>query len=158
VRGELITISPAGSEHGAVVVNATLLLGQYVKAGRLGVVFGAETGYKLAADPDTVLAPDVSFVPRERILASGLPRGYWPGAPDLAVEVLSPSDRGQKVSEKVGRWLAAGVRVVWTVDRKRRTVTVHRSPAEVVTLPEQDELDGGEVGPGFRNRVAEIFD
>jgi Uma2 family endonuclease len=158
VRGELITMSPAGSEHGAVVVNVTLLLGRYVKAGRLGVVFGAETGYKLATDPDTVLAPDISFIRRERIPASGLPQGYWPGAPDLAVEVLSPSDRAQKVHEKVKGWLAAGVQVVWTVDPTRRTVVVHRSPTEGVTLHEQDELDGEAVVPGFRCRVAEIFD
>lgn len=157
IKGELITMSPAGSEHGALVVNMTLPLAQYVKANDLGIVFGAETGFKVAENPDTVLAPDVSFISWERVPTSGIPKKYWPGAPDLAVEVLSPGDTAREVEVKVGQWLAAGARLVWTVNPKQRSVTVHRSPQDSDTLSETDELDGEEVVPGFRCRVSEIF-
>jgi Uma2 family endonuclease len=157
VKGELITMSPSGSEHGAIVVNLTVLVGQHVKANHLGIVFGAETGFKIADNPDTVLAPGVAFISRERIPESGVPKKYWPGAPDLAVEVLSPGDTAHEVEEKVGRWLAAGVRLVWTVNPRRKSVTAHRAPNDASTLSENDELDGEEVLPGFRCRVSEIF-
>ena len=157
VKGELRKMSPAGSEHGAIIVNLTLLLGQHVKANNLGVVFGAETGFKIAMSPDTVRAPDIAFVRRERIPESGIPKEFWPGAPDLAVEVLSPDDRAKKVNEKIDDWLASGASAVWVVNPKRRIVTVHRSQKETQTLLEDDELDGQDVVSGFRCRVADIF-
>jgi Uma2 family endonuclease len=157
VKGELRKMSPAGSEHGAIIVNITLLLGQYVKANSLGVCFGAETGFKIASDPDTVRAPDVAFVRRERIPESGITKKFWPGAPDLAVEVLSPGDSLEEVEEKVEDWLSAGTRAVWVVSPKRRGVTVYRSMTDVTRLSEADELDGGDVVQGFRCKVSEIF-
>ena len=157
IKGELKRMSPAGSEHGAIIVNLTLLLAQHVKANKLGVVFGAETGFKIASSPDTVRAPDIAFVRRERIPESGLPKEFWPGAPDLAVEVLSPGDRIKAVEEKVGDWLAAGASAVWVVDPKRKSVTVHGSSKDTRTLLEDDELDGQTVVSGFRCRVADIF-
>ena len=157
VKGELKKTLPAGFEHGAVAVNLTILLGQYVKANRLGVVLAAETGFKLASNPDTVLAPDVSFVRRERIPQSGRPKAFYPGAPDLAVEVVSPGDTKKEVAGKVTDWLAAGAGAVWIVDPKRRTVTVYLQQAEAVTLGETDELNGQDVVPGFRCNVSEIF-
>lgn len=157
VKGELRKMSPAGTEHGAVVFNLTLLLGQHLRVSKLGQGFGAETGFKIFSNPDTVRAPDIAFVRRERIPETGIPKNFWDIAPDLAVEVLSPSDTVNEVDEKVEDWLAAGVRVVWVVNPRTRAVTLHLSPHEVVVLHEQDELDGGEVVPGFRCRVAEIF-
>jgi Uma2 family endonuclease len=157
VKGELRKMSPAGSEHGAIIVNLTSPLDQYVKANQLGRVFGAETGFKLASDPDTVRALDIAFVRRERIPPTGIPKEYWPGAPDLAIEVLSPRDTVYAVDEKVEEWLAAGARAVWVVNPKRRTVTVYRPQAKAFTLADNEELDGQEVVPGFRCRVAEIF-
>lgn len=157
VKGELKIISPCGSEHRAVIVNLTVLPGQHIKARKLGVAFGAETGFKLASNPDTVRAPAISFVTHARIPATGIPKTYWSGAPDLAVEVLSPSDRDIEVKEKTAEWLANGARAVWLGDPKRRSVTVYRSANDVTTLTETDELDGQDVVPGFRCRVAEIF-
>src|SRR5262245_48721436 len=84
VRGELKTTSPAGSEHGAVVVRVTSPLDRHARETKLGIVFGAETGFQIESDPDTVRAPDVAFVRRERIPEGGLPKAFWPGAPDLA--------------------------------------------------------------------------
>lgn len=157
VKGELRRMSPSGWEHGVVVVNITLLVGQHVKTDNLGACCGAETGFKLASDPDTVRAPDLAFVGRERIPESGMPKKFWQGAPDLAVEVVSPGDTYSEVEEKVGGWLGAGARAVWVVDPRRRGVSVYRPVADVTRLSEGDELDGGEVVPGFRCKVSEIF-
>jgi Uma2 family endonuclease len=157
VKGELRKMSPAGSEHGAIIVNITVLLGQHVKSNKLGVCFGAETGFKIATDPDTVRAPDVALVSRGRIPESGIPKKFWSGAPDLAVEVLSPGDSYEEVEEKVEDWLASGARVVWIVNPRRRSVAVYRTMTDVTRLSESDELDGGDVVPGFRCKVAEFF-
>ncbi|HEV2860456.1 MAG TPA: Uma2 family endonuclease [Pyrinomonadaceae bacterium] len=157
VKGELRKMSPAGGEHGAVIINITLPLAQHVKAKNLGVCFGAETGFKIASDPDTVRAPDLSFVSRERIPKSGITKKFWPGAPDLAVEVLSPGDTVYEVEEKVGEWLTAGTKAVWVLNPKLRGVSVHRSMTDVTRLSESDELDGGDVVPGFRCKVGDFF-
>lgn len=157
IKGELITMSPAGSEHGVVIMNLAAPLAQYVKANNLGIVFGAETGFIIEENPDTVLAPDVAFISREHIPESGIPKKYWPGAPDLAVEVLSPGDTTREVEKKVNQWLTAGARVVWTVNPKQKSVTVHHASKETSTFSETDELDGEDIVPGFRCRVSEIF-
>ena len=138
-------------------MNLATPLAQHVKMHGLGVVCGAETGFRLASDPDTVLAPDIGFVRRDRLPASGLPAGYWPGAPDLAVEVLSPGDTIFEVDEKVATWLAAGAAAVWVVNPKRRTVTTHRAGAAPLTLSEDETLAGDDVVAGFRLPVTEIF-
>lgn len=157
VRGELRTMPPAGGEHGYFGVNLTLPMGNHAKANKLGIVLGAETGFKLATNPDTVRAPDVAFIRKARIPPTGIPRGYWPGAPDVAVEVVSPSDTVDEVEEKVQEWLAAGTALVWIVYPRSRTVAVHRSPTDVTILSEKDELDGETVMPGFRFPVREVF-
>jgi Uma2 family endonuclease len=157
VKGELRKMSPAGGEHGAVVFNLSSLLGPHIKANDLGQGFGAETGFKIASDPDTVRAADIAFVRRERIPEGGIPKNFWQLTPDLVVEVVSPGDTYQEVEEKVEEWLAAGARAVWIINPKRRSVTVYRSLTDVTRLLEADELDGGEVVPGFRCKVSEIF-
>jgi Uma2 family endonuclease len=157
IKGELRRMPPAGSEHGAISINIAVVVGQFVKAHGLGVVFGADTGFKIASDPDTVHAPDLAFVRRERIPEAGIPQGYWPGAPDLAVEVVSPSDTYTEVEEKVSDWLNAGMRLVLVLNPRRRTVTVSTSPTDVVRLTEADTLNGGDVLPGFTCRVADLF-
>jgi Uma2 family endonuclease len=157
VKGELRKMSRSGSEHGAIIVNVTLLLGQHVKTNKPGVCFGAETGFKIASDPDTVRAPDVAFASTERIPEGSVPKKFWSGAPDLAVEVVSPGDTYGEVEEKVEDWLDAGTRAVWIVNPRRRNVSVYRSMTDVTRLSESDELGGGDVVPGFRCKVSEIF-
>ncbi|HEX9867573.1 MAG TPA: Uma2 family endonuclease [Candidatus Tectomicrobia bacterium] len=157
VKGELRRMPPAGSEHGAVAINIAVVVAQFVKAHGLGVVFGAETGFKIASNPDTVRAPDLAFIRRERIPAGGIPREFWPGAPDLAVEVISPGDTYTEVEEKVSDWLNAGTRMVLVLNPRTRTVTVYTSHTDVVRLTGSDTLDGGEVLPEFSCRVAELF-
>lgn len=157
VKGELITMSPAGSEHGVIIMRLAWRLARQADSTHLGLTFGAETGFKVESDPDTVLAPDIAFVSRERIPQGGIPKAYWPGAPDLAVEVVSPGDTFNEVADKVAAWLEAGTRAVWVANPKRRTITIHRSLTEAVTLTVHDELDGQEIAPGFHCRIAEIF-
>jgi Uma2 family endonuclease len=157
VKGELRMSPPPGSEHGEVTMNLAGPLYQHIKKNNLGVVYAAETGFKLESNPDTVRAPDIAFVRIERVQETGRLAGYMSGAPDLAVEVLSPSDRVSRVEEKVAEWLEGGARMVWVVSPKLHTVTVYRSLTDIVTLTEKDTLDGGDVVPGFHLRVAETF-
>jgi Uma2 family endonuclease len=157
VRGELRRMAPAGHEHGRLAMNIGIPLGQHVRAHDVGVVYAAETGFVLARDPDCVRAPDVAFVRKERAEAVRDERGFWPGAPDLAVEVISPSDLYTEVEEEVWDWIDAGTRMVIVVNPRTRTVTVVRSRAGVKILTEQDTLDGGDVVPGWILPVREIF-
>jgi Uma2 family endonuclease len=157
VNGELKKMSPAGHNHGRIIVQLTAPLAHYARQHRLGAVYAAETGFKLTSNPDTVLAPDIAFIAREKVDVVGEAPGYWPGSPDLAVEVNSPSDTVSEVENKVAEWLEFGTRLVWVVSPKLRNVTVYRSLTDVVILTEKETLDGGEVVQGFQISVAEIF-
>ena len=156
VRGELIMMSPAGSEHGWIIMNIAAPMATFVRQHSLGRVFGAETGFRIGHDPDTVRAPDVAFVVAQRI-GGKLSPGFFPGPPDLAVEVLSPDDRAGEVLAKVQDWLDAGCRGVWVVDPRTRTVTVYRSPSGIVLLGTSETVDGGDLLPGFSLAVSELF-
>ena len=157
INGVLHRMSPAGFEHGAIGMRLVTGLGPYVQARDLGVVLGPDTGFRISSDPDTVRAPDVAFVRRERVAAAGVPKGYWPGAPDLAVEIVSPGDSFTEVEIKVEEWLDAGVRLVVVVNPRSRTASVYRSRTDVVRLTQADELDLGSVVPGFVCPVADLM-
>jgi Uma2 family endonuclease len=157
INGELTTMAPEGFEHGASIMNLGAPLAHHVKANDLGVVLGAETGFVIARSPDTVRAPDVAFVAKDRIPPGKLTPKFWPGAPDLAVEVVSPDDTVYEVDEKVKMWLDAGCRLVWVVNPKRRTVTVSPVGRPPHILVESDTLDGADVVTGFTLIVREIF-
>jgi Uma2 family endonuclease len=157
VKGEIMTMSPAGSEHGDITSEIGMLLRQHVKQHRPGRAFGAETGFLLERDPDTVLAPAAALVRQERIDATGIPRGYFPGAPDLAVEIISPSETAQQADEKARAWLHFGARLVWNIRPLTRSVDVYRPAAEVESLSARDTLLGEEVIPGFSCRVRDLF-
>lgn len=154
VRGELITMAPAGWDHGRVGGKIEKLLILHVDANRLGVVPIYHTGYLLTRNPDTVRAPDVSFVRLERDRTE---RGFYPGAPDLAVEVISPWDRYTEVEEKTREYLRAGTRMVIVVDPQLQTARVHTSAA-TTDLGIDDTIDGGEVVPGWKLPLREIFE
>lgn len=157
IRGEVIEMSPAGREHGKIAMRFGSALEQYVATQGLGEVYAAETGFRLSLEPDTVRAPDVSFVARERAEAITDVTGYLPGAPDLAVEVVSPSDRFSAVEEKVWEWLNAGARMVVVLNPRSRTATVYRSRTDIVVLQESEALDGGDVVPGWSVSLREMF-
>ena len=157
VAGELARMSPTGGAHGALAVRIGRLLDEYVEANDLGVCCGAETGFILERDPDTVRAPDAAVVLSSRVPASGVPAGYWPFAPDLAVEVVSPSDRLADVHVKIAEYFAAGTRLVWLVEPETRMVHVYRSQQQVEVLGTEDDLEGGDVLPGFQCPVRRLF-
>ncbi len=158
VKGELIEMSPAGHKHGRIVVNLAAAPGVFSsKLTTSAPPTGRRPASSSPANPDTVRAPDVAFVSREQIERVGDPEGYWPGAPDLAVEILSPGDRVPAVEQKVEEYLEAGARLVWVVSQKLRNVTVYRSLTDIEVLTEKDTLDGEDVVPGFRLAVRELF-
>lgn len=156
VRGELIMMTPAGYRHGKLVSRLNSRLHVFVEQMALGEVMGAETGFIISRDPDTVRAPDVAFLHKDRVPPTP-PVGYFGEAPDLAVEVVSPSDRASEVLAKVQDWLDAGCRAVWVVDPETRTVTVYRSRSQIYVLGVSDRLSGEDVVPGFSIPVAELF-
>lgn len=157
VRGRLVREPPVGSEHGIIQVNLPAELRAYVRDRGLGVVM-VETGCVLSEEGPTVRGPDVSFISRERIPTEGLPRGFLRIPPDLAVEIISPSNTAADIQEKIEEYFDAGVRQVWIVYPRTRNVAVHLSRTEVRVLEEDEELEGGDVIPGFRLRVGELFE
>jgi Uma2 family endonuclease len=157
IRGELIEMSPAGARHGRLTARLARILDDFVDRNSLGATFGAETGFILTEKPDTVLGPDAAFVRAASMPPEDEQDGYLRLAPDLAVEVISPSDRAGQVSDKVAEYLDAGVRLLWVIEPRRRTVTVYTPDRHARILREGDELDGGDVLPGLTVAVAELF-
>jgi Uma2 family endonuclease len=156
VQGELIKMAPPGFEHGGIAVNIIGPLDQHVRANNLGMVV-SEVGFQLAHNPDTVRAPDVAYVRQERLQQIGKPKEYFPGAPDLAVEIISPNDIYSDVDDKVGEWLHFGAQMVIVVNPRRHTVTVYHAQFPTVFLTENDTLDGGDMVPGWTMPVRSIF-
>jgi Uma2 family endonuclease len=157
IRGELVSMAPAHFRHGHIALRIGAKLLDFVTAHGLGQVCGAETGFILARDPDVLLAPDAAFVRAERLPPPEEQDRFLPLAPDLAVEVFSPSERRGMIERKVHEYLAAGVPLLWVVYPRQRTVTVYAAGREPRTLRGGDALDGGDVLPGFRLPLAEVF-
>ena len=157
VAGLLLTEPPASYRHGRISARIFGLLRDFVEARGLGDVVSVDTGFLLTRSPDTVRAPDVAFVSRERAGQAG-DQGFFPGPPDLAVEVLSPTDRPGEVHAKVADYLAAGTRIVWTVDPVAVRVAVHRSLLNPRVLERTHRLEGEDVLPGFDVAVADLFE
>jgi len=156
VRGVLVVHEPAGSRHGLVTMNLGAELAVYAKQTGAGAVYAAETGFKLESNPDTVRAPAIAFVTRER-LPHPATTGYAALAPDVAVEVLSPGDRPGEVLAKVADWLSAGTRLVWVVDPERRLARVYRHDGSEAIVTAEGALDGEDVLPGFSCSLASIL-
>ena len=157
LRGELIKMPPAGHMSSFYEMRVGIKLSAFIDENKLGRTYSSNGGFRLASNPDTVLAPDASFVRQERVDAVGDGDGYFPGAPDLAIEVISPSDRYTEVEAKVEEWLNAGTLMVVVVNPRNRTVRVYRSLTDSILLTEANTLDGGDVVPGWRLPVSDIF-
>ena len=156
INGELITMPPPGFPHGRICVRLIAALAQFVLDHDLGEVLDY-SGFKLTSNPDTVLGPDISFLAKERLEAEPDVEKYWPGAPDLAIEVLSPSDRPSMVNKRINIFFARGVKQLWIVNPKKRTVTIYRSPSDSITFSGSDELEADDILPGFRISLDRIF-
>jgi Uma2 family endonuclease len=156
VRGRLVVREPPGYRHGVVAFAIATRIGAFVEANDLGVVVAAETGFKLFSNPDTVRAADAAFLSRHRAPYPP-PVGYLELAPDLAVEVVSPSDRAGEVQAKVSDWLTAGSRLVWVIDPGRKRAVVYREDGTVDLLANQDALSGEDVLPGFSCSLDDVW-
>lgn len=157
VEGEIVRMSPPGFAHAIVSQRVSLLLLEFVDRKRIGQVVIAEAGFLIGRSPDTVMAPDGAYVRQERINAIGLTAAYFPEAPAMVFEVVSPTDRVSEVGRKMRRWLDGGVELAWVIDPAARTVTVYQAINDIQVLTEKDSLTGGSVLPGFECRVADLL-
>ena len=156
INGELITMPLPGSPHGRMAVRLIVPLSQFVWEHDLGEVYD-HSGFQVTVNPDTVLGPDAAFVSKGRLGEAKEDRGYWPGPPDIAVEVLSPSDRPSRVATRISLWFGYGVKQLWIVNQKNRTVTIYRSPSDATTFSGSDYLEAPDLLPGFRLSLDRIF-
>jgi Uma2 family endonuclease len=149
-------MSPVGGSQGAGTINLSSLATVYVRQAGLGRCFGAETGFRLARNPDTVLAPDWAFITKER-LPDPIPDGFIQMAPDLVLETRSPNDSRREIAEKIALWLKFGVRVVWDLDPKREVLAVHRPGKPEERLGTDAVLTEEALLPGFSVPVRDLF-
>ena len=153
IEGEVRTMTPASAQHGRVAGRLAVSLGAYVDRQGLGVTLAAETGFIIRRNPDTVRAPDVAFVRTERW---NNPKGYFPGPPDLAIEVISPNDRYSEVKSKVADWLQAGTLLVIVVDPEQQSAEMFTSTS-TLNIDINGSLDGGTVVPGWSLPLRDLF-
>lgn len=158
VRGDLLMMSPASPVQGRYASRIDRALGAFVDEHGLGEVYTAEPGFVLQPEPDPVVrAPDVAFVRRERIPPADQQTGFWPIAPDLAVEIISPSEGASDVQGKVQDYLQAGTRLIWLVYPSQQVVIEHQPGGRMRQLGIDDALDGGELIPGFSYALRRLF-
>ena len=159
VEGEVIEMAPAGGVHGRISGRVSRWLVEYVDAHGGGDVVVGDVGFVLTlpSDPERVRAPDVAFVATGRLPGGRLPQGFVPGAPDLAVEVLSPNDNPLDLQQKVRDYLEAGSRLVWLIAPQARSATIYRPDGSARLVREPESLDGEDVLPGFTLPLAELF-
>lgn len=158
VRGDLFMMSPASPVQGRYASRMDRALGIYVDEHDLGEVYTAEPGFELESEPEqTVRAPDVAFVSKERIPPDDEQSGFWAIAPDLAVEIISPSETASQIQGKMQDYLTAGVRLIWLVYPASKTVVEYRSATQIRHLTIEENLEGGEVIPGFKYSLQQLF-
>lgn len=157
IDGKVIFMSPANFDHGAYALNIGSELRGYVKAHKSGTVVGLDVGFILRRKPDTVRAPDVMYYSKDRVPAVGA-KGFNPLPPDLAVEVVSPTDRNSDVSKKIASYLDAGVSVVWVVYPSSRSAQIHRTGQAVVIVNEDGALTAEDLLPGFSLPLTVVFE
>ncbi|HFC11645.1 MAG TPA: Uma2 family endonuclease, partial [Anaerolineae bacterium] len=160
VRGVIVPIRgeqmPAGHLHGNIAANILFEIAAFVRKHQLGKLYAAETGFIIRQNPDSVRAPDVAFVAN-----SNLPQkkstGFFVGTPDLAVEVISPSETFEQVDNKIEEYLAAGTREVWIVIPRTRTITVYKSLKQIEIFSDENTIDNSSVLSGFSLALRHIF-
>lgn len=157
IAGELREVSPGSVQHSDIGSEILTRMRLFARSHGLGLVLGPDAGFFFGHEPDTVRAPDVSFIRADRVPSKEQRQGFADVVPDLAVEVASPNDSRPEVLEKVAFYLQQGVPLVWTVWPKSRSVLAHRAAQEPRTFREGDILDGEDVLPGFRIPVEELF-
>ena len=158
IRGVLCETMASGQEHGEIVMNLGIEMGNFIKPRKLGRLMGSDSGVWLERDPDTVREPDIAFFSADKVPEGKRVTGYAEVVPDIVVEIASPSDSRREVHDKAHMWLGHGVRLVWVVHPETRTVDVHSSDGTVTTLAHDDTLDGLDALPGFSCPVSAVFE
>ncbi len=154
--GEIITMPPAGAEHGKVIMRLAIAMGAHIYENNLGEIFDGQTGFRLSLD--LCFAPDISFVSKTRLkLILPVKEKLFHGAPDVAVEVLSPSDSITKTEEKIKLYLTHGTQLAWMVDIKHQSVRAYRKPDKFELLRSGRFISGNSVLPGFRFGISKLF-
>lgn len=157
-QGTLHEMSPSSFDSSEIGMRLGILLGSYVFEHDLGILSGENGGYRLERDPDSVVAPDVGFVTKARKHLRPRGRGSFPGPPDLAIEVISPTDEAADIRRKQALYERTGTPLVWWIDPKHRTATVHAPGQPPRHLTDAEYLDGESVVPGFTMKLADLFD
>ena len=157
MRGKLVVKELFSPAHGILCADIWAAIRAFVETCDLGLVFGTGTGFVIGQNPDSVMDIDVAFVSHERFREVNDLDSFIPFAPDLAVEVMSPSNTTREMEEKVALYFGAGARAVWVFNPKKKTAAVYVSPSDVRVLNEQETLEGGEVLPGFRLELSKLF-
>lgn len=153
VKGKLIPMPPTSGEHGDISMSLVVFLGPYVRENQLGRVYTSDTGFKIG---DRFLIPDIAFVSTERLPDDR--RKAFSIPPDLAVEVVSPTDVLFRVFEKALTYLSGGTELVWVIEPVAKTVTVYRSETDIKVLTREDTLTGEDVVEGFSCQVSQLFE
>jgi Uma2 family endonuclease len=158
-EGELIRMAPAGGEHGLVEVRLTGLLFAEVERRKLGVLFSSDTGFLLKRNPDTVRCPDLAFVRKRRLpLTYAKEGGYVEGAPDLAVEIQSPSQSPADVEKKVRQYFAAGTHTAWVIHPRRQQARIYGASGVLTVVDKDGSLEAPEILPGIRIALRQILE
>jgi Uma2 family endonuclease len=157
IDGELVPVTPSGFESSSLGLRIARIVGNYVDAHSLGALTGADGGYVLFPDRATIRVPDIGFIKAERLPAEGERSRFPRLAPDLAIEMLSPSDRASEVVVKLEMYQEAGIPLIWLVDPDKKTVTVIASGKPTQVLGMGDTIEGGDVVPGFSDTVAHLL-
>ena len=158
IRGEFCETVSTGIEHGEIAGNFIIGIGGFVKPKRLGRIFGSDSGIRLENGPDTVREPDVGYISAERLPLGTRITSYSEVVPELVVEVVSSSNAAREMYDRAHMWIRHGVIIVWVADPDSRTVDVYLQDGTIVTLSEDDTLDGAPVLPGFTLPVREVFE
>jgi len=158
IEGVLHEVSPSSSDPSAIAARLLFELGTLVYPDELGMLTGADGGYFLERNPDSVIEPDGGFVRAERLDLWPGRRGYFPGYPDIAIEVISPTDEPAEIRTKMDLYERANVPLVWWINPVRRTATVQAVGKPIRHLTDMDSLNGELVLPGFEFPLAVLFD
>lgn len=157
VRGDLRETMPTSILHGIIAGRIAILLGMYILQNKLGEVLTAETGFRIFVGEKTVRVPDVAFLSNEKLAEVEDFNKFYNGTPDLAVEVISPSETYDDVQGKLEDYLMAGVKTVWIVRPKQKTVTVYHTLTDFKVFGEDEEIFGEEILPDFKCNLKDIF-
>lgn len=158
IEGVLHEVSPSSSDPSAIATRLLFELGTLVYRDQLGILTGADGGYFLERNPDTVIEPDGGFIRAERLNLWPGRRGYFPGYPDIAIEVISPTDEPAEIRKKMELYERTNVPLVWWINPERRTATVQAAGKPIRHLNDADSLDGESVLPGFYFALSVLFD